>query len=113
MLPSVWWPTSLCCLLFGVLPFTPGSFRRRSEGGGRGDGQAPRVLLTDGHMHMLDIPAAYYHGYLGDFDPRTAANRDIIEIHLCKYLMHSCLYENQSSGRFALNPPTLESFMAE
>ena len=38
------------------------------------------------------------------------------EIYLCKYLftnMYSCLYGNQSSGRFALNPPTLESYMAE
>ena len=46
-------------------------------GGGRGDGRggglAPRVLLTNGPVHMHDIRAAYYHGHQGDFYPRDGA----------------------------------------
>jgi hypothetical protein len=106
---------------FGDSIYVPDTHIRRRHGAAEGH---PNKDQLDREDHALNSVREYVENHFGQLDQlfpytrskgqnKIASSMPIKEISFCRVLLrncHVCLYENQTSKRFDLVPPSLENY---
>jgi hypothetical protein len=108
---------------FGDSIYVPDTHIRRRHGAAEGH---PNKDQLDREDHALNSVREFVENHFGQLDQlfpytcskmhnKIGSTMPIKEISFCRALLrncHVCLYENQTSKRFGLEPPSLENYFS-